>query len=347
MPPNIRPATTADRPRLAAWLAHQSTPPVVDGPCLLAEASDRILGLLSYRIIAADAAPTNLLDWMRRHRPCVLAQGRAWAQIPRHVDLQRLLTEPDSTETAAALLDHLSFRLATESVSQLRVTIDESDSALRVRYQELGFTPSLWLLQCPLPVLPAATDAEPRIRPAERHDLTALTALLVDFITGEERRADFFRLRPDTDWRRLAAAKRRCRDRILLVAEHEGQPSGFIDVSLTPSTLGYLLSVARWGWNRLRGHRAAPPAWRHKASIEGIYTAPDRRRQGIAAALLRDAASRAHRQGATELQAPIWAANHASQAFFRRQGLIPVRLALRKRLEGGSAGAASFGAPRT
>lgn len=331
---NIRPATAADQPCLAAWLARQADPPPLSEPALLAETDDRLLGWLSYQVSPSGIAPARQLDWIRSRRACWLAQWSTCAQEPRYVRLQRLVTEPDSAATAAALLDHLSAHLAAESITQLRVTVAAADAAQCARYQELGFTPSLWLFQRPLP-LSATTDPAPRIRPATRRDLPALTTLLVDYITGEEQRADFFRLRPDADWRRLAVAKWRCRDRILLVADREGPLAGFIDVSLTPSTLGYMRSLARWGWNWLRGHRAAPPVWRRIARVEGIYTTPDQRRHGVAAALLHHAAARAVRQGAAVLHAPIWAVNHTSQAFCRRQGLTPTRLVLRRRCEEG------------
>ena len=307
--------------------------PAVYGPCLLAETDDqRLLGLVAYRIIDPDAVPVSFIDKLRQNLPCGLAQARTYRQTLRHIRLHGLYTEPDFPETATALLDHLSADLSGESVTELRVPIAATDTAQRDRYQALGFTPSLWLFQYPLPLLNASTDNTVCVRPAAHRDQLPLSLLFRDYLIGEEQRADFFRLRPDIDWQHLITAKRRCRDRILLVAEYNNQLSGFIDISLTPSMLRHIRSLARWGWHRLRRQPTVLPVWRRTASVQGIYTAPDYQRHGIATALLHNAAARACQQGAIELHAPIWAANHVSQAFFRRQGLTPARLILRRPL---------------
>lgn len=333
MTPRLRMATIIDQARIRDWYVQHATTLNQNDAYLLAETDEVLIGLLSYQLLNPDTPPTNPLRLFRQHLPCARAHANHCMQRPQHIRLRHMLTVPDSDRTAGTLLDHLGHDLATDNMTEIRVGIGitDTETTQRDRYQALGFTPSLWLFQCPLPLPNVSTDDDkPCIRPAARRDLPTLSLLFRDYLTGEEQRADFFRLRPDIDWQHLITAKRRCRDRILLIAEYNDQLSGFIDISLTPSTLSHIRRLARWAWNRLRGQSTAPPLWQRTASVQGIYTVPRYQRHGIATALLHHAADRARQQGATTLHAPIWAANHASQAFFRHQGLTPQRLILRR-----------------
>ena len=327
-------ATTIDQARIRDWYAQHAITINQNDAYLLAETDRKLIGLISYRLLNPDTPPTNPLRLLYQHLPCGRSHANHCMQRPQHIRLRHMLTIPDGDMTAVALLDHLSNHLTANRMTEIRVGIGvtDTDTAQRDRYQALGFTPSLWLFQCPLPLLNASTDNTVCVRPAAHRDQLPLSLLFRDYLIGEEQRADFFRLRPDIDWQHLITAKRRCRDRILLVAEYNNQLSGFIDISLTPSMLSHIRSLARWGWQRLRRQPSVLPVWRRTASVQGIYTAPDYQRHGIATALLHHAAARACQQGAIELHAPIWAANHVSQAFFRRQGLTPARLILRRPL---------------
>jgi ribosomal protein S18 acetylase RimI-like enzyme len=75
---------------------------------------------------------------------------------------------------------------------------------------------------------------------------------------------------------------------------------------------------------------------RHRIYVHHISVAPDARRRGIAAALMRHVEHRAASEGIHEIALDIWAANLDAQHFFGAQGFATFNVALRKTLAGDS-----------
>ena len=75
-----------------------------------------------------------------------------------------------------------------------------------------------------------------------------------------------------------------------------------------------------------------PP--RPRIYVHHISVAPEARRRGIAAALMRYVEHRAASQGIDEIALDTWAANLDAQRFFRAQGFAVFNVMLRKKLAG-------------
>ena len=75
-----------------------------------------------------------------------------------------------------------------------------------------------------------------------------------------------------------------------------------------------------------------PP--RPRIYVHHISVAPEARRRGIAAALMRYVEHRAASEGIDEIALDTWAANLDAQHFFRAQGFAVFNVMLRKKLAG-------------
>jgi ribosomal protein S18 acetylase RimI-like enzyme len=123
-----------------------------------------------------------------------------------------------------------------------------------------------------------------------------------------ELREEFEAEIPDEPWRErdperdLAELESTVRgDGIVLLAEREGQTAG--------------LAVTTWRGPKL-------------GFLDVLYVRPAARRDGVAAALVREVAERLHAAGAEMLELDVLASNEAALAVYERWGMRPVELTL-------------------
>lgn len=135
------------------------------------------------------------------------------------------------------------------------------------------------------------------IRPATEADLQLVRQL------WEEFEAEV----PDEPWREndlaeeLAALDEAVRSEIVLLAERDGTAVGLAVAAIRGPQLGFL---------------------------DVLYVRPQARREGVAAALLRETATRVRERGAAMLELDVLASNETALAVYEHWGMRPVELRL-------------------
>lgn len=152
----------------------------------------------------------------------------------------------------------------------------------------------------PAPCSPAgAGAATTRIRPAQEHDLEAITAIYNDAGVGTTASYD---LEPvSVQERRTWLAHKTARDFPVLVAESEGQVLGFAAYGTFRDKAGYQYTVEH-----------------------SVYVADGARAAGVGRMLMRALIDRARGDGVHAIIGVLDADNEASVAFHRRLGFVEV-----------------------
>lgn len=146
----------------------------------------------------------------------------------------------------------------------------------------------------------------PRFRAATRADIVAVVELLTDDILGATRETGA----PDCYLAAFDAMQSEGNNH-LIVAEQDGQIIGCYQITFIS---GLSLTAAR------------------RAQIEGVRIHADHRGQGLGAALIRDAETRARDQGCTLMQFTSNKSRGDAHRFYDRLGFTPSHIGYKKPL---------------
>jgi ribosomal protein S18 acetylase RimI-like enzyme len=159
-----------------------------------------------------------------------------------------------------------------------------------------------------------------KVRAASEADLDALVQLnqVVQNLHAVLYPGDFKQVADPSAVRTFFAARLAGSKSAIGIAEADRVPVGYVwfEVQVRPETPFTL-----------------PPP---RIYVHHISVAPEARRRGIAAALMRYVEHRAASEGIHEIALDTWAANLDAQHFFGSQGFATFNVALRKKLAGGS-----------
>ena len=136
-------------------------------------------------------------------------------------------------------------------------------------------------------------------------EILARLNVFVQELHADARPDRFRRTRPDdvAGWYRAVLSQPGAR---AWVADDPGSPVGYLLALVHERPSNPLVHGRRW------------------CEIDQIAVAPERRRRGIATALVRKAVSAAQDEGIADIEVSSWSFNEAAQSLFQRLGFVPM-----------------------
>ena len=169
------------------------------------------------------------------------------------------------------------------------------------------------------------------IRPAVMADLSAVSVLFDQELAYQEALIDGKDWIPNLDWQEVINRKLTNPRERMWIAELDGNLVGYLMGCLSaPSKrrpLHQWLQEMSFGQRATGGNPTQPTGW-----IEDCFVLQAARRQGIGSALVRAALSWFQENHVKRIELGIWMVNRHGQAFWERQGFLPVRLKMSKDL---------------
>ena len=170
------------------------------------------------------------------------------------------------------------------------------------------------------------------IRPAVMGDLSAVYVLFEQELAYQKALIDGKDWIPNLDWQKVINRKLTNPEERMWVAELNGNLVGYLMGSLAsaskPRPLRQWLQELRFGRRATAGNPTQLTGW-----IEDCFVLKEVRRQGIGSALVRAALSWFKENHVRRIELGIWMANGHGQAFWERQGFLPVRIKMSKVLK--------------
>jgi len=170
------------------------------------------------------------------------------------------------------------------------------------------------------------------IRPAVMADLSAVYVLFEQELAYQKALIDGRDWIPNLDWQEVINRKLTNPRERMWVAELNGNLVGYLMGRLSSASkrrpLRQWLQKMSNGQRTTGGNPTGPTGW-----IEDCFVLQEARRQGIGRALVRAALSWFQENHVGHIELGIWMVNEQGQAFWERQGFLPVRLKMSKDLK--------------
>ncbi len=171
------------------------------------------------------------------------------------------------------------------------------------------------------------------IRRAIKKDVLQLSKLFQQEIEYHQGLYCHYELLPEFDWVSYTKEKLKCRNRIILVAEHGENLAGFMAVTIKdypPS--GQYKSFLHRIIHHIRNSPALPIKHMRWGFIEDCYVIPSRRKQGIGNHLILGAKKWLQSKQVSRIELSLIANNKEGKAFWKKAGFKTFRFLMSKEI---------------
>ncbi|MCB0209251.1 MAG: GNAT family N-acetyltransferase [Anaerolineae bacterium] len=237
---------------------------------------------------------------------------------------------------ATRLLRDCIQELQNRHTSEIRAELSPGNCAALNLLRKHGFEPMSTLMHMRLDTQKKSYSSS--IRPATQQDLPQLTELIRQEVLLQQQFAGCFQLASGVDWAAYTEVKLRNPNTEILVAEKNGQLTGYIDLQLIRPGENGSPSLLKAGKKRLKqllpGNRNANTGQPPIGFIEDVFVKDSVRKTslGLGVKLFRSGLEWFAAQGVREVQGTIWINNKNSLKVFQKLGSESVRLLMGTRV---------------